>query len=118
MIDLGTITNLQKMVGIAITPKDANEHAVANFNQPNITVDQTAALSVANVIQAADGKSATFDVIGHAPSSGPVTINIQGQQGNFQPHYSTQAQITVILDPSLPGPPTHFDVAPGSVVPQ
>ena len=55
----------------------------------------------------------TFDLTGVAPSVGPVTLSIVGSQGNFQPTFTTTAQITVTLDPTTPGVPVQWAVTPG-----
>lgn len=121
-VDLGSILNTQKLVGVTLNPKDANGNIVANFNQPQVTVDQSANVSVGNIAQSADGKTITFDLIGKNPTvdaggvANSAVITVTGQQGNFQPHYSSTFTLAVTLDPSLPGPPTHFDmVSPGTV---
>lgn len=125
MLNLGNITNLQKMAGVKIVAKDSNNNIVANFGTPTFTTD-IAGVTFANIAPTADlpvDSTFTFDIVANPPSSGSppvglITITITGVQGNFKPTFSTQFQIGVIMDPSLSGPPVSWDITPGTVVPQ
>lgn len=117
--DLGTITNLQTMTGVKFQAMDANGHVVPSFNGITLTADQASAVKITNVQATSDlpaGSTFTADVQGLAPSNGPVTITAKGQQGNFQPTFTTAFTITVVLDPSLPGPPVAWVATAGAVV--
>jgi hypothetical protein len=118
--DLGTITNLQTMTGVKFQAQDANGHTVTSFNGITLTSDQASAVRITNVQATADlpaGSTFTADIQGLAPSNGPVTITAKGQQGNFQPTFTTTFTITVVLDPSLPGPPVAWVATAGAVAP-
>lgn len=120
-MDLGTITTKQKMVGVKFVARDANGNAVPSFNGLALTSDQPSAIQLSNQQTLPDlpaGSTYTVDIAGIAASTGPVTITATGQQGNFQPHFTSLVTITVTLDPSTPGVPTHFDITPGTVEPQ
>lgn len=118
--DLGTITNLQTMTGVKFVAQDANGHVVTSFNGITLSVDQASALTISNVQQTSDlpaGSTFTADIKGVAPTSGVATITATGQQGNFQPTFSSTFTITVVMDPSLPGPPIAWVATAGSVIP-
>lgn len=118
--DLGTITNLQTMTQVKFVAQDANGHVVSSFNGITLTSDQPSAIQIKNVTQTGDspaGSTFTADIKGLAPSNGTVTITAQGQQGNFQPTFSTTFTIKVVMDPSLPGPPVAWVATAGSVGP-
>lgn len=118
--DLGTITNLQTMTAAKFVAQDANGHVVPSFNGITLTSDQPNAIQIKNVTQTSDspaGSTFTADIKGLAPSSGPVTITAVGQQGNFQPTFTTTFTITVVMDPSLPGPPVAWVATAGGVGP-
>lgn len=115
--DLGTITTLQKMVGIKLVAKDANENTVPSFNGLSLSALPANILTISNIQQTADlpaGSTFTFDVAALGPL-GQATITADGQQGNFQPHFDTDFTIEVIADPSTPGPPTHWVGTPGTI---
>lgn len=119
--DLGIITTKQRMVGVKLVSQDANGNVVSNFGTPVLTADQASAVSFQNLVATSDlpaNSTFTVDIVAGAVSTGPVTITATGQQGNFQPHFAQQFQLTVVLDPSTPGPPTQFAVTAGSIVAQ
>lgn len=118
--DLGTITNLQTMTGVKFVAQDANGHTVPSFNGITLTSDQPNAIQIKNVAPTNDppaGSTFTADIQGLAPSNGNVTITATGQQGNFQPQFSTTFTIKVVVDPSLPGPPVAWVATAGTVGP-
>ncbi len=118
--DLGTITNLQTMTGVKFVAQDANGHVVPSFNAIAFSVDQASAIKITNVQATSDlpaGSTYTANIQGLAPSSGKVNITATGQQGNFQPTFSTVFTITVVMDPSLPGPPVAWVATAGTVAP-
>jgi len=107
------------MTGVKIVAQDANGNVVPDFGNPQFTVDQPNSVSISNVQVTSDlpaNSTFTFDIQSGVPSNGPVNITIQGQQGNFQPTFETVVQISVVLDPSTPGPPTQWAVTAGAVV--
>lgn len=122
LLNLGSITTLQKMTGVKFVARDTNEDAVVSFNGLTLAADQPGSITFANKTVTPDlpaGSTFTVDLVATStPSSGPVTITATGQQGNGQPLFTTQVQITVTLDPSTPGVPTHWDVTPGAMVSQ
>lgn len=115
---LSPITDLEDLRGVQIVAKDVNGNVTAAF-QPTVTVDQPAAVVIQN-FQSKDSINATFtfDVSGRAPSTGPVTITLKGNAVNNDATtaFETQVTITVSIDPSQPGPATHFVVTDGTVV--
>jgi hypothetical protein len=117
--DLGTITNLETMTTVKFVAKDDNGHVVPSFNGLQLTADQSTCVEFDNLVQTSDlpaGSTYTVDIKGTGISTGPVTITAQGRQGNFQPLFTTPVTITVVRDPSIPGPPTNWVVTPGTVV--
>ena len=120
--NLGTITNLQKMTGVLLATQDANGNPVALSGLPNPAADQSQSVSFANMTAVPNATPAnsqfTFDIIGTGVSNGAVTITIQTQQSNGDAGFSQQCQITVIEDPSIPGPPAQFVITAGTIVHQ
>ena len=118
--DLGTITTLQKMVGVKLVAKDANETQVVSFNGLDLSVVPANFVQISNIQILSDlpaGSAFTFDVAALGPL-GQVTITATGRQVNLQPTFSTSYTLEVITDPSTPGPPTHWVATPGTIVPQ
>jgi hypothetical protein len=120
--DLGSITNLETMTGVEFVAEDGNGHIVPSFNGLTLTADQASCVEFDNLVAVAAtdtnpaGSTFKVDIKGKAVSTGPVTITAKGQQGNFQPVFTTPVTIEVTLDPSLPGPPTNWVVTPGTIV--
>lgn len=116
MQDLGQLTTLQQRV-VRFVVKDA---AVPTPNQVplvgdfSVTVDQPAAVGISNVHMDTDARpvgSAWFaNFSGNAPTSGEATVTVGPMD--------TQFSISVVRDPSLPGPQDHFDAEPGPIVPK
>lgn len=121
MQDLGTITNLEKMVGIKLVSKDANGNVVPlpNGQVPVPAFDQQQVVSIANMVATSDlpaNSTFTCDAIGGPnPSTGPVTIEFQTHNANGTQGYTENVTITIALDPSIPGPSTQLVVTPGTV---
>jgi len=119
--DLGQITTLQKMIGIKMVARDVNENEVFSFNGLQVSAVPANIVTLSNVQQAPDlpaGSAFTFDAEAIGPLGGPtgqVTITCVGQQGNFQPLFTTSFTLEVIPDPSTPGPPTHWTGTPGTI---
>lgn len=120
--DLGSITNLETMTGVEFEATDVNGHIVPSFNGLTLTADQASCVEFDNLVALPAtetnpaGSTYTVDIKGKAVSSGVVTITAKGQQGNFEPIFTTPVTIAVTLDPSLPGLPTNWVVTPGTIV--
>lgn len=119
-IDLGQITNLQKRVGVKIDTKDANGNTVPNFGLPNIQIQPPGSVSIENLVATEDlpaGSTFTLDIVSQTDAStvmgGPlaVTLAVRGQQGDFKPQFTDTFTLSIVIDPSLPGLPTHWDLA-------
>lgn len=119
--DLGTITTKQKITGNALVTRDANNNQVAlPSGDPIPAFDQQGIVEVQNLVSDPNATPAhsrfTFDVLAlGTPSNGPMTIQMQTHQANGNAGFIDPVTITVTLDPSTPGPATHFDVTPGTV---
>lgn len=122
MVNLGTITNLQTLRGIRLASFDDNSHEVPVDNGFQFSADQPGCImfSGSGPDQAAVPAGSAFfiDIIGKQPSDGPVTITFTGQKPGSGAPFTSQAQITITLDPSLPGQPTNWQITPGTVVAQ
>lgn len=91
-----TLLDIEKK-RVTAHPLDDAEGAAQNFNAGLWSSDHPEICAVGNL--STDGLSA--DIVGMAPGTANVTVT--GQQGNFQPQYSTVFQVTVQA-----APPTHF----------
>lgn len=104
------------MTGLKLVAKDDNGNPVVPLNGLVLSADQQA-VTFANQQPSPDapaGSTFTVDLIGASPSNGLVNIVAAGQQANGG-QFNSSATITVTLDPSIPGPPTHWDFTPGSI---
>lgn len=128
-MNLGSITNLQRMNGVSFVCFDDGtpQHQVPDFNGLQLVAfdsndNQSGAVTFENIIPdpLANPAGSAFlaDIVGQQVSNGPITIKATGQQANFGAFFVTPVSITVTLDPSLPGFPTHWVVTPGTITPK
>lgn len=125
--DLGTITNLQRMSQVRIVANDANSNQVPVFNGTTpaglqLFANQTS-ITFENIVPdpaASPVGSAFFaDIVGQAPSSGLVSITAKGQvDASGAVFNNVVATITVIKDPSIPGPPAFWVITAGTIGPK
>lgn len=128
-----TVQINQKIIATKFQAQDSNGDAVASFNGLTPSVDQTGAITFANLTTlpaAAPGADPQFpagypanstysiDIVPTALTTGAATITATGQQGNGLPTFTTQMQVTVVANPNAPGLPIQWDIVVGTIVSQ
>ena len=91
-----TLADTQSAV-VTAQPEDANGNPATNFNTATWAVTDGTVCSVGSI--SSDGLTATIT----AEKSGTTTVTVTGQQGNFQPTYSSSFTVMVTA-----GVPTQF----------
>lgn len=118
--DFGTMTNLQRKNGNILVTRDINNNWVVLPSPPIPQCSQNGVVTFANMAATSDlplGSTWSFDIIALGlPSGEGMTINIQTHLANGNAGFTQQVPLVVTIDPSIPGPPDHFDVTPGTNV--
>jgi hypothetical protein len=82
--------NTSQKVVVTATPVDTVGATATNFNQAVWTTDKASVATITDI--SADGLTATVV----AQGVGSAMITVTGQQGNFQPNYSSSFTVDVV----------------------
>ena len=115
---LGTINTSQKMVGVTLAGQDANGNPVPYFNTA-INVD-SGVVSIQNIaiVPSSNPPVVSFDVVAASVGLATITVQANAVSNDNSTQFSQQVTVTVVQNPNVPGPATHFIITPGSIVSQ